>query len=352
MSPAPLVVDYDPAWPERYERLRAVVEEAVGGEALRIDHIGSTSVPGLAAKDIVDIQVTVAALEVADRWPDEIGPFRRRAHVIDDHVPPCDTPGPQWRKRYWVAADPAAHLHVRQNGWPNQRYALLFRDYLRADPAAAGAYGEAKRRLAVLCDSTAVYADAKDPVCDLVMCGAEAWAVRVGWEVPAASPWLPAGFAAPRRADLGTGHHLRPIRAADVDIDYPAVMGSRQRLWAMFGEAWGWPPDTMTMEQDREDLARHEAEAGANLSFNYAVLDEGETELLGCVYVDPPERQGADAEISWWVVDRLAGGPVEEALDDFVPAWIAGAWPFRRPRYIGRDLSREEWLALPPATAT
>src|SRR3954465_8832025 len=98
-------------------------------------------------------------------------------------------------------------------------------------------------------------------------------------------PWLPDGFEPPQRVDLPTGHHLRPIRADDVDIDYPAVMGSQDRLWAMFGEVWGWPPPTMTFEQDRADLARHEREIAAHESFNYAILDEAETELFGCVYV-------------------------------------------------------------------
>src|SRR6185503_16396994 len=64
--------------------------------------------------------------------------------------------------------------------------------------------------------------------------------------------WPAEGFETPQRLDLETGHHLRPIRAADVDIDYPAVMGSRASLWARYGEAWGWPPETMTAEQDRE----------------------------------------------------------------------------------------------------
>ena len=63
----------------------------------------------------------------------------------------------------------------------------------------------------------------------------------------------------------------------------------------------------MTNERDREDLARHEAEIETHQSFNYALLDAEETALLGCVYVDPPERDGADADVSWWVVDELAG---------------------------------------------
>ena len=162
--------------------------------------------------------------------------------------------------------------------------------------------------------------------------------------------WLPSTFVHPLRAGLASGDHLRPIRAADVDIDYPAVMGSRERLWSIYGQAWGWPPATMTYEQDREDLARHEAEIAAHESFNYALFDAAETALLGCVYIDPPERIGADAEISWWVVDELAGTDRERALDLFVPRWIGESWPFRQPRLIGRDISWEAWLQLPEPT--
>jgi hypothetical protein len=148
--------------------------------------------------------------------------------------------------------------------------------------------------------------------------------------------WLPDGFEHPERVDLPTGHHLRPIRETDVDIDYPAVMDSRARLWAKYGEAWGWPPATMTYDQDREDLARHEAEIAAHETFNYAVLDEGETALLGCVYVDPPEPTsppGTDAVVSWWVVDEALGTDLERALDEFVPRWLAETWGFRAVDY-------------------
>jgi hypothetical protein len=134
--------------------------------------------------------------------------------------------------------------------------------------------------------------------------------------------WLPEGFQHPERVDLPTEHHLRPIRERDVDIDYPAVMSSQPRLWAKYGEAWGWPPATMTYEQDRVDLARHEREIDAQESFNYAVLDERETRLLGCIYIDPPEGPGADAEVSWWVVDNMVGSELERVLDEFVPRWI------------------------------
>ncbi len=92
-------------------------------------------------------------------------------------------------------------------------------------------------------------------------------------------PWLPDDFVHPVRVDLADGYHLRPIRAVDVDLDYPAVMGSRDRLWSIYGEAWGWPPATMTYEQDLEDLARHEAEIEAHQSFNYALFNADEAAL-------------------------------------------------------------------------
>lgn len=147
--------------------------------------------------------------------------------------------------------------------------------------------------------------------------------------------WLPDGFRHPLLVPLVGGVHLRPIRASDVDMDMVAVMGNRDMLWEMFGEAWGWPPEGMTHEADAEDLARHAAEMESQESFNYAVLTDAEDALLGCVYIDPlptPEGSapvGPGAEVSWWMV---AGAPVEwrHALDEFVPRWIREEWPFQR----------------------
>lgn len=146
--------------------------------------------------------------------------------------------------------------------------------------------------------------------------------------------WLPTGFVHPAGLHLRSGHHLRPIREADVDLDYPAVMGSRLRLWRMYGEAWGWPPSTMTLDRDRSDLARHAQEMLEGLSFNYAIFDEHESELLGCVYIDPPARPDeGDAVVSWWIVDHAVGSRLEVALDETVPLWLADDWPFSDIRY-------------------
>lgn len=148
-------------------------------------------------------------------------------------------------------------------------------------------------------------------------------------------PWLPEGFVHPERVELIDGVHLRPIRGEDVDIDMVAVMGNRDMLWAMYGEAWGWPPADMTHAADREDLERHAREMVAHESFNYAVLTASEDRLLGCVYIDPLGDDavvGPGAEVSWWMV---ADAPLawRRALDTLVPEWIGARWPFATVTY-------------------
>jgi len=135
--------------------------------------------------------------------------------------------------------------------------------------------------------------------------------------------------------NLPTGHHLRPIRGDDVEIDYLAVMGSREQLWRRYGDAWGWPPASLTKAEDRRDLERHEREISAHESFNYAALDDAETVVLGCVYRDPPgaEQTDTDVLVSWWVVGAEYGGALDKCLASFIPRWVVSAWPFIRPMY-------------------
>ncbi|MEI8411175.1 MULTISPECIES: GrpB family protein [unclassified Kribbella] len=181
-----VIVRADESWPAQYEKTAAVVSQLLGETAQRIDHIGSTSVPRLAAKDILDIQVTVGTEpeldDVVERmiaadW--EVRPPRR-----DHPVPGLPADDLQWVKRLLV--EPMyrrrVNLHVRVAGRANQRYALLFRDYLRSHPETAAAYGEFKRRAAALpLESVGDYSDLKDPVCDLIYLPAEEWAARTGW---------------------------------------------------------------------------------------------------------------------------------------------------------------------------
>lgn len=145
--------------------------------------------------------------------------------------------------------------------------------------------------------------------------------------------WLPVQFVHPERVDLPTGHHMRPIRGDDIYIDYPAVMGSQTRLWSIFGAEWGWPPETMTVEEDHADLIRHEREIAAHESFNYCILDQDGTRLLGCIYIDPPDDDDdTDAVVCWWVIDAELGSDLDRLLDTFVPDWLKREWPFANPQ--------------------
>lgn len=180
------IVPYNPEWPAEFRRVAVPLRAALGDLALRIDHIGSTAVPGLAAKDVIDVQVTATTLDAA-AFAAALAPldYRRWEDITQDHVPPgCDDPPEEWRKLYFQPprGQRRIHLHIRQVGRANQRYALLFRDYLRADPTAAGAYRQIKEALARLHpDDQEAYYDVKDPVCDLIIGAAERWAVATGY---------------------------------------------------------------------------------------------------------------------------------------------------------------------------
>jgi GrpB-like predicted nucleotidyltransferase (UPF0157 family) len=182
-----VVVDYDPEWPRRADALIAALTRSLGEPARRVDHIGSTAIPGMAAKDVLDIQVSVDDLDRAGETFDaplrslgfEPGPYGR------DHVPAGCLHEPNlWAKRYWSRrehSDGDVNLHVRRTGSPNERLALLFRDWFRAHTSAVPAYAAFKRALADAVPDSRVYSEVKDPVVDLVITVAETWAKHTSW---------------------------------------------------------------------------------------------------------------------------------------------------------------------------
>lgn len=178
------IVPYRESWPAEFRQIASRLRTKLGDLALRIDHIGSTAVPGLSAKDVIDIQITVASLDqdlIAAL--SSIG-YTQPEGIRRDHRPPGATGADSdWEKLYFnpPSGQRSTHVHVRIAGRPNQRYALLFRDYLRAHPAVAAAYAGLKRQLAHLTDPD-LYAEVKDPAVDLIYLAAEEWAASVGWQ--------------------------------------------------------------------------------------------------------------------------------------------------------------------------
>lgn len=138
---------------------------------------------------------------------------------------------------------------------------------------------------------------------------------------------------------------IRPLTIHDVVKDDDAVMTSQQHLRATL--PWGWPPPDLTLEQDLIDLGWHQKEFQMETSFDYAVMSPDEARLLGCVYVDPTDKAGYDAEVCWWVrADELETGLAQE-LEATVRRWIAADWPFSKVGYPGRDMTWDAWDALP-----
>lgn len=141
------LVPADPSWTEQAERIRARLNTACGHRALRIDHIGSTAVTGMDARDIIDIQVSVATPELADELADHLlgaGYLRVGSVTVDRSL---DGSKALWPKRLHASADPGrpTHVHIRPDGSPNQRFALLFVDWLNANPGVRADYLDAKR---------------------------------------------------------------------------------------------------------------------------------------------------------------------------------------------------------------
>jgi GrpB-like predicted nucleotidyltransferase (UPF0157 family) len=152
------VADYDPAWRDTGAELATRIRDGLGPLAARVEHIGSTSIPGLAAKPIFDLQASVRAVADPARFHSRRGPVQphtRRSRRRLDHT------------------EPDANLHVR--------LALLFRDWFRSHPEAIPGYARFERALASQLDDTEVYSDIKDPIVDVIIAVAEPWAAAAGW---------------------------------------------------------------------------------------------------------------------------------------------------------------------------
>ena len=183
----PRLVPSDPAWPEQAARLIARLKVAAGERALRLDHIGSTSVPGLPAKDVLDIQLAVAGLAEADALAEPLAaagfPLVPGLDQDTPYPPGADPAG--WRKRVHASADPVrwANVHLRVLDSPGWRHNLMFRDWLRADPDALAGYAAMKQATAAAHSHKSIgeYATAKEPWFAETYPKLAAWAASTGW---------------------------------------------------------------------------------------------------------------------------------------------------------------------------
>ncbi|GAB3823694.1 hypothetical protein GCM10028821_01580 [Hymenobacter jeollabukensis] len=188
-----MLVPYQPGWAVEFAALAACLRALVGPVALGIEHIGSTAVPGLSAKDVIDVQLTVPDLEAAAA---ELLPplwragFRQGREWQYDQFHDLPADSPELRKLYLrePAGERRLHLHLREDGRFNARFALLFRDYLRAEPTARREYELLKQRAAALFPASIDgYLYLKEPVFHLIYQAATHWAALTGWQPAAAA---------------------------------------------------------------------------------------------------------------------------------------------------------------------
>jgi GrpB-like predicted nucleotidyltransferase (UPF0157 family) len=171
------MVEYDPRWPARFAYYRDELVDILGPVALRIDHIGSTAVPGLAAKDVVDLQVVVA---------DE--------NDVDSYRPGIESTGVVLGYRdasvSWSFFRPPVpprlrHVHVTSAGSERERVQLLFVEFMRNDQRVRDDYAELKWRLAErYANDRLGYTEVKTAFIVDMLRRAERWAARIGWMVP------------------------------------------------------------------------------------------------------------------------------------------------------------------------
>lgn len=187
------LVPAEPSWPDQALRIVNRLKTACGHRAVRVDHIGSTAVPGVDARDVIDIQVTVESLDVAGEL---VGPllaagYPRLESTADAPMADARSTVPEfdhrddpalWRKRRHASADPGrpTNVHLRVDGRPNQQFALLFVDWLAGNPGARTEYLDVKRRADASGDG-ARYLAAKESWFPGAYRRAWEWADSTGW---------------------------------------------------------------------------------------------------------------------------------------------------------------------------
>jgi GrpB-like predicted nucleotidyltransferase (UPF0157 family) len=170
-----IIAPYDKQWPIQFQEINQRLQSALGNVALRIDHIGSTSVPNLDAKPIIDIQISVTSLEPIETYKiplEHIGLIYRKDN-------------PDLTKRYFreKRGEKRVHIHVRKAGSWSEQFALLFRDYLRTHPRECQLYAYEKYRLMnKYQDDRVKYAEGKGPIIYEIIQRANDWSQRVGWD--------------------------------------------------------------------------------------------------------------------------------------------------------------------------
>lgn len=146
--------------------------------------------------------------------------------------------------------------------------------------------------------------------------------------------FVPEDFTVPTSLEAD-GFRLTPLTAAHNEQDFAAWHGSVEHIQATPGFAGrDWPVHDFTLERNHDDLVGHENDCAARTGFTYTVLSSTTGEVIGCLYLYPPQREGFDVDVRSWV--RADHAELDKPLHDAVLAWIDTDWPFTSVDYAPR----------------
>ncbi|MED1795245.1 GrpB family protein [Brevibacillus nitrificans] len=168
------ISEYDATWKSLFRGVATRLRVSLGDSAVRIDHVGSTSVAGLAAKPIIDIQISV-------RNFDDISTYQPKIENVGFVL---RKENPDRTKRYFreIPGNRRTHIHVREAGSYSEQVTLLFRDFLRAHPADCLRYAQEKHRLMELYRAERPkYVEGKGPIVWEILQKAHVWSQEIGW---------------------------------------------------------------------------------------------------------------------------------------------------------------------------
>ena len=157
-------------------------------------------------------------------------------------------------------------------------------------------------------------------------------------------PFVPADFKIPDTLE-NQYFRIRMLTVNDVVKDYDAVMTSIEHLQEMYPTS-SWPTKELTFEQDLIDLGWHQKEFQKRSSFAYTVVSLDESEVIGCLYIDPTSKGDYDAKITMWVRASVLDQGLDAILFNTVKEWVVKDWPFKKVAYPGREISWEDWELL------
>lgn len=159
--------------------------------------------------------------------------------------------------------------------------------------------------------------------------------------------FVPNDFIVPQKLETDT-FRLRMLTVDDVEKDYEAVMSSREHIRELYSEEDDdtWPEESMTIEENLEDLRRHQNEFLERKAFVYTVMSLDESLCLGCIYINPSEKKAFDAEVSLWARAIEVENGLEKLLFETVKGWIKSEWPFKNVAYPGLEIGWDKWESM------